>query len=740
MLSPNVPPTPPTGLTASTGSGRVTVTWTAPISNGGSPITGYTLSDGPDQCTTTGSLSCTVTGLSNGQTYLFSVTATNAAGISAPSDPVTVSPAGAPDAPGDLKASQAPGQTVLSWNLPLSSGGSAITGYRADDGKGHTCLSSTQRSCTVTGLTNGTTYTFTVTATSALGTSPASSPVSVTPGGPPGAPQDLAAKAQDGQLSLSWTAPTITGGLPITGYRVDDGKGRSCTTTGDLACTVTGLTNGTAYTFTVTATNLAGSSPASSAVTGTPKGVPSTPTSVSATAGDRQVVVTWAASNANGSNISGYKVDDGQGHKCTTTGATSCTVTGLTNGTTYSFSVVATNAIGSSAPSGLASATPAVAPGAPTNLVAQVSSTQAQLSWTAPTSNGGAAITQYKVDDGQGHTCTTTGATTCIVTGLTNGSTYTFTVVARNSAGTSAASSPVTANPVGPPPAPTGLKAKSADGQLTFKWVAPASTGGAPITGYRVDDGAGHSCTSSGELTCTITGRVNGVASTYTVTATNSYGTSAPSASVVGTAASPPGAPTGVTLTPSDGALVIQWRAPASNGGSAITQYIASTAEASGVCIDSSGQLRCVLQGLTNAMAYTVTVVAYNAAGASPPSAPVTGKPIGPPTSVRGVAATAGDGSVTVSWRAPSSDGGRPIIGYKVDDFAGHRCTTTGELSCTVTGLTNGRTYIFYVVASNDKGSSAGVATSGTVPRKAAQSPHRLPRAARTHGGVHHHR
>lgn len=78
--------------------------------------------------------------------------------------------------------------------------------------------------------------------------------------GPPGAPTGVAATPGDGVAAVQWAAPTDTGGSAITGYTVTASgpPGRTCTTTGALACTVAGLTNGTAYTFTVVATNATG--------------------------------------------------------------------------------------------------------------------------------------------------------------------------------------------------------------------------------------------------------------------------------------------------------------------------------------------------------------------------------------------------------------------------------------------------------------------------------------------------
>jgi len=174
---PASPPPAPTIGTATAGNAQATVTFTAPGSNGGSAITGYTVTSSPGNITGTGSVSpVTVTGLTNGTAYTFTVTATNINGTGpASSASNSVTPSTVPGAPTIGTATGGNAQATVTFTAPGSNGGSVITGYTVTSSPGGFTGTGTASPITVTGLTNGAAYTFTVTATNAIGTGPASS-------------------------------------------------------------------------------------------------------------------------------------------------------------------------------------------------------------------------------------------------------------------------------------------------------------------------------------------------------------------------------------------------------------------------------------------------------------------------------------------------------------------------------------------------------------------------------------
>ena len=177
--------------------------------------------------------------------------------------------------------------------------------------------------------------------------------------------------------------------------------------------------------------------------------LPDAPTIGTVVAGNAQATVPFTAPSSDGSSaITSYTATSSPGGITgiiSQSGSGSITVTGLTNGSAYTFSVTATNAIGTSAASDTSnSVVPTTTiPDAPTIGTVVAGNQQATVPFTAPSSDGGSAITSYTATSSPGGitgTISQSGSGSITVTGITNGTAYTFSVTATNAIGTSAAS------------------------------------------------------------------------------------------------------------------------------------------------------------------------------------------------------------------------------------------------------------------------------------------------------------
>ena len=277
-------PAAPTGLVATAGAGQVSLSWNASASG----ATSYDVHAGTTEdfqastkVATVRGLGYTATGLSNGTTYYFWVTAANGAGTSSSSDVASATPATAavvttaPGAPAGLKATAGQGLVTLSWVAPASSGGSAITSYgiyvgttRAFRGGLPSFVSKgAGTSYVVSGLSAGTVYYFEVAAVNARGAGPVSPVASATPQPAAlGAPGNMIARQGRTRVILLWTAPATIGGAKVSGYLVYMGTrpgGESGTPVAkalvhDTAYAVMGLASTTKYYFKVAAVDATG--------------------------------------------------------------------------------------------------------------------------------------------------------------------------------------------------------------------------------------------------------------------------------------------------------------------------------------------------------------------------------------------------------------------------------------------------------------------------------------------------
>ena len=273
----------------------------------------------------------------------------------------------------------------------------------------------------------------------------------------PSAPSGVGARPfGDLAAQVSW-APSSGNGSPVTSYEVVASPGGAYVVVSGEQTTavVGGLMAETSYTFSVVARNTIGDSPPSTSSSAVTAGfVPAAPQFVLADVGGQSITVSWEPTPDNGYPVTGYTItgSNGAGTKTVTADTTQTVFTGLTRGQSYSFTVVATNAVGDSPASAQSDAvTPTTLPLAPTEVTATGGHQSATITWTAPTSQ--APITGYTITATPGSATATVDGdqTSTRITGLTNGTTYTFTVTATSSAGDSgpsAASNPVTPQPV----------------------------------------------------------------------------------------------------------------------------------------------------------------------------------------------------------------------------------------------------------------------------------------------------
>ena len=722
--TPYTIPNAPTGLTAVGGNAHATLDWASPAFNGGSAIIGYNVyrstSETGDYSIVNSPSDNTYidTGLTNGQIYWYKVSAVNAAGEGAMTAPASTIPFTVPNAPTGLTAVGGNAQVTLNWTAPIFNGGSAIDYYVIYQNGIAQAGHLTEITTTVTGLINGLSYSFTVAAHNPAGEGAQSTATSSTPYTVPNAPTGLTAVASNAQVALNWTAPADNGGSAIDYYIVyRDGIADPSHPTGSTTV-MTGLTNGQEYSFTVAAHSVIGIGAPSVAATATPHTGPSAPTGLTAVAGNAQVTLNWTApANNGGSAILGYNL-----YRSTTqsgiysliespTGRTFLDGS-LTNGQTYWYKVCAVNAAGEGAQSGAVSSTPYTLPNAPTGLTAVAGNAQVALNWTAPANNGGSAIDYYVIyQGGIALTSHPTGLTT-IVSGLTNGVGYSFTVAAHNLAGEGAQSSSASATPVALPGVPTGLTAVAGNAQVTLNWTAHANNGGNTIDYYIIyQDGVDVSHPTT--LMKTITGLTNGHSYSFTVAAHTLVGTGAQSGAVSSTPYTLPNAPTGLTAVAGNAQVTLNWTAPANNGGNAIDYYVIYQG---GVALgDHRTGTMTIISGLMNGVGYSFTVAAHNPAGEGAQSSPAISTSLALPGIPTGLTVVAGEGQVTLNWTAPSDTGGNTIDYYVIyqDGVDLYHPTL---LTMTITGLTSWRSYSFTIAAHTLVGTGAQSAAISSTP------------------------
>ena len=420
---------------------------------------------------------------------------------------------------------------------------------------------------------------------------------------------------------------------------------------------------------------------------------------------------------------------------------------------------------------GSAKVVPNGAPMAPTKVTTTAKPSAITATWTAPTVLGGWPLAGYQanlyhyvggVPTPAGFCRTAVAITSCSVAvgsdpgANADGGSYFFMVQAYNQGypgGVPASNESAVSNTVPwydtPDPVLNVDNAVPADKSIFVSWTGGGAQGPGkdPITSYTASataGGAAKTCVVDPPATaCTISGLTDGTPYLVSVTESNPGATSKPvyftgipstGKAVTVTPGAVPAAPASVGVSPRDGGVDVWWTAPKSNGGAVVQQYIATVYPGGASCmVEMPGPLACKVEPLANGVNYVASVVAVNSFGTSPASASSqVFVPFGLPHEPLNVQAFPQNRMATVTWEAPTDDGGKPLTSYQatamplVSGAGTLRSCTAGNpnpaptttktttpapvvqvpLTCDITGLTNGVDYVVYVTATNAAGRS----------------------------------
>ena len=695
--------------------------------------------------------SLVINSLVSNATYSVTVAAMINQVIGVSSSPVTLATANnLPTAPQAFRANYGTTTTNLIWNAPLSTGGSAITGYvvqRLSAGVWVDAYTTVTRTVLVPNVAIGQTETYRVFARNVNGLGEPTAPLvlagrAITPG----APLDLVASEIDatGKFTLTWRAPDQDGGAAITSYQVYLNKNSSTVWEPVASPVGTSLLTfapmkGFTWKYRVVARNSIGLGANSNEVSvSTPKGAPNAPSASVVLSGTDEITLRWLAPADNGGEaITGFLIEktvDNVWTEITTAAANASNWVEKRGGPGLrtSYRVTAINSIGSSPASATVSIqVPYDKADAPIGVTAALDSTftRVTVNWQAPEKTGGSPISNYYVQISRngGSTWSSAGSTNAAARTLTvaaapKGTSALYRVVAYTLAAYGNYSSSVSVDvPVTVPGVARSLASRlDASGNMNVTWLPPTDNGGSPITGYVVERLVGGSWISLPVTTSTslsIEKEAPGAVVEIRVTAQNAVGSSLPISLKTNFPYIQSSPVTGLTAVVSGSAVTLNWNAPANSGGSAITYYLVERSVNQGNTWSNMSSVRTGTSYTTavpakgSSVKFRISAYTLFGKGAGQETDLITTAltvPVAPTISTKGFNA---DGTYFVTWRAPFDNGGTNITGYVVEKLVAGTWTKLAEtapnnLAVTIARDLPGTTVGVRVIALNSVGAS----------------------------------
>ncbi len=798
-ITPYSTPTGPALAAPGYGDSAAYLTWTAPADNGGTPITGYRVfrSTSPNPTSVIANLSgsnltFTDNNVTNGVLYYYRVAAVNFVGQGNYSNEVSVTPRTRPSAPAGLNTVAFGDRWLnISWNAP-GDGGAALqtyTVYRWNaTANGSFVITFLRVWFNDSGLWNGETYNYSVSAINSEGEGPRSANYTDGPRRAPDPATTLTTNFGDQGVTVNWTLPATDGGRPLLEMRIEwssdnvSWPSNASLTLAQTTTTVSPLTNGQRYYFRIFARNAVGTT-WSAVANETPARPPTAPSIFNTTFGDGSVTLRWTTLDYNtsaangGRSVTNLSVEwatnnttwfDRNATAHLGAAATTVTIPGLANGRTYWFRVRVETLAGCTF-SAEATDSPGRTPLTPAITSTGFGSGSVTVYWasfnaSSPAVNGGRTPVTFKVEWTtnasswlpQDNLTADVNATSLLVPSLTNGALYYFRLNMTNGVGYNL-SAVATQIPARAPFPPALQPPTFGDGNVTLSWAPfnnsdPAANGGHPVTLFRVEWTTSQSnwqpvdrqVIDVNDTSVTVSSLANGTLYYFRLYMESDAGFNLSSVASERPARAP-FAPAIASTTFGDGTATVFWAAfnasdPVLNGGRDLVSFSVEWTTNNATWIPQGSQAipfvaaQATVSGLGNGTRYWFRLNMTNAVGSNR-SREANETPARAPFSPSIIGTTFGDRNVTVTWSAlnytsAAFNGGRPVVNlsleWSTDNVSWLPLNWTNNLgpnatNRTVTGLVNGQTYWFRVRVANIAGS--------TVSAEAIEVPARPPNA-----------